>query len=279
MQIINRIALGTVQFGLNYGIANRVGKPTNEEIRKVFEFASRVGIKTLDTANAYGNAEEVIGCFGKNEFDVVTKFLPESEKGLLNVQMESSLKNLKTERLYGCMAHRPLDVINHPHLWDELNEYKRQDKTEKIGFSFDDTNELEMVLKAKMFPDIVQVPYNYVDQRFEPFFDQLKSNGCEIHTRSVFLQGLLLMDTEMLSPYFLALKPIISSLQADFGVRLSSALLRFVLENQQIDKVVIGVQNKQQLKQTLDGLIDAPLLKKEQHSVPLHILKPSNWPQ
>lgn len=278
MQQNSRIALGTVQFGLDYGISNKEGKPTLNEVKSILDFAGSKGVTLLDTANAYGEAEEVIGRLNLNRFDVVTKFLPESQNGTIEKQFNESLRKLNTECVYGLIAHRPLDVVNNPIIWDKMNSLKDRSKVIKIGFSFNTPEEYRDVVEKSFKPDLVQIPFNYFDNRFEEIIDELKSKDCEIHVRSSFLQGLFFMDVNELPIFFTEVKPIIQGLQDSYREALASGLLKYVLGNQNIDKLVVGIQNLKQLEQIFQTLDKAPILKKLNTHIDSNILQPSLWP-
>src|SRR5690606_30981416 len=124
--------------------------------------------------------------------------------------------------------------------------YKGCNKIKKIGFSFNDLNEADKVLGAGFVPDIIQVPFNYLDRRFLPLMKALKKEGCEIHTRSTFLQGLFFCNVENLDNHFLEIKDVLVNLQ-QYGDTLPSLLLKWVLDCEFVDKVIIGVNNLQQL--------------------------------
>lgn len=279
MQDSSRIALGTVQFGLDYGISNTGGKPSIKEIEAVLNLALDSKIELLDTANAYGDAEQVIGKLNSNRFDIVTKFLPESQNGLFENQFRDSLHKLKTENVYGLLAHRPMDVVKHPEIWEKMNAQKSIEKVRKIGFSFDRPEEYYAIIENSFFPDIVQVPLNYYDYRFAGIIEELKSNGCEIHVRSAFLQGLFFSNTTKLPSFFDEVKELIAELQKEHGIYLAAALLQFVLDNKFVDKVVIGVLSTHQLQNILDSLVNAPKLRNFNNKINHKILQPSLWPK
>lgn len=279
MHDATRLALGTVQFGLNYGISNFDGKPTIAEIDAILNLALENKIELLDTANAYGLAEEVIGELNAKRFDLVTKFSPESEKGLFENQFQESLNKLKVDNVYGLLAHRPMDVVEHPEIWDKMNSQKYNQKVKKIGFSFNSPEEYYVVIKKSFYPDIVQVPFNYFDGRFIDIIEELKYKGCEIHVRSAFLQGLFFANINQLPSFFDEVRELIAKLQKEYDKYLASALIRFVLDNKFIDKVVIGVQNRNQLQNVLDSLMNTPKLRKLEKKINHKILQPYFWPK
>ena len=275
----SKLALGTVQFGLEYGISNSDGKPPLQEIEAILKLTLESKIDLLDTANSYGEAEHIIGLLNANRFHIVTKFLPESQNGIFENQFQDSLNKLKTEHVYGLLAHRPMDVVNNPEIWDKMILQKGNQKVKKIGFSFESPEEYYAVISRSFYPDIVQVPFNYFDDRFSDIIKELKSNGCEIHVRSAFLQGLFFANTSQLSNFFNEVKELIIELQKEYKTSLAAALLLFILDNKFIDKVVIGIQNREQLQNILDSVVIAPKLKILDRRINHIILQPSLWPK
>jgi len=279
MNSINKIGLGTVQFGIPYGISNKYGQTSELEVSSILKKAREVGINTLDTANAYGASERVLGQNKIADFKIVSKFLRQHPSQTISDILKESLTNLNITALYGYMAHRPMDVVENPILWNELNRLKQNGIIQKIGFSFNEIFEIEEVLKLGFTPDIIQVPYNYFDNRFEKYMQELKSKGCEIHTRSAFLQGLFFVEINGLSSFFDEIKPIIEGLQKTIE-DLPTALLQFCINKPFIDKVIFGVNTIDQFKSNIQGISKnlSPLpinTKKINES----ILIPSKWPK
>lgn len=272
-----KIGLGTVQFGTQYGISNRSGKTPAGEVSKVLKLARQNSITLIDTASAYGDAEKVLGQNDLSSFRIVSKFLPPVENETVSVQLKQSLRDLGVESLYGYLAHRPVHLADHLSLWEELKSFKEKGLVEKIGFSLNTPEELKNLLQKNVFPDLVQVPFNYFDRRFNDLMIELKKKGCEIHTRSAFLQGLFFMDIEQLDPYFSELIPLLDDLQGKIG-NLQGALLNFVLEQPFIDTLVMGVENSDQFIENLESITKADTLPKLEKDLPATILTPSNWP-
>ncbi|MDT0677452.1 aldo/keto reductase [Autumnicola musiva] len=270
--------MGTVQFGLPYGISNTEGKTSSEEVKKILDLASSNKIGILDTASAYGNAEEVIGRELIKDFKIVSKFMPPSAGERILEQLEQSLKRLHLSSLYAYLAHRPLELLEYPEQWDELRSFKSTGKVEKIGFSLNEPEELELLLNANFIPDLVQVPYNYFDRRFEAFFKDLKNNDCEIHSRSTFLQGLFFTKLNELDNFFEEVKPLLYQLQKQKD-SLPGMLLKFVLENPFIDKVILGVESEQQLAQNLESIKGSFKMIELKQDISDKILIPSRWPK
>jgi aryl-alcohol dehydrogenase-like predicted oxidoreductase len=279
MNLKAKIGLGTVQFGIDYGISNENGKTPKEEVKRILDLAEDEGIDTLDTAIAYGDSENVLGAIGVDKFKIISKFLPEPDYNFsLEDQLKKTLGNLKTESLYGYLAHRPLDLLNNSDQWKLLNMFKDEGVINKIGFSLNEPTELEQLLGKNMTPDLVQVPFNYFDRRFQKAIKELHSEGCEIHTRSAFLQGLFFKDPETLSSHFEEVKKIILELKNSTEY-LASTLLCYVLEKPFIDKVIIGVETKDQLLNNLNHLSVANSLSEIKFKISEKILNPSRWPK
>lgn len=273
----HKLALGTVQFGLPYGISNTQGQTPFEEVQNILNFAHQMGILTLDTAYAYGDAEEILGKLNRNRFDIITKFLPEKDEETIQFQFQASLTKLKTSQVYGYLAHRPLDLVNNPHVWEYLNDLKYKHKVKKIGFSLNEPLEFYKLLEKGFIPDLVQIPFNYFDHRFIEIAKELKNANCEIHTRSTFLQGLFFMDTTQLSSHFDPVKPWIADLQRTYPTNLADALLRYVLSFHWIDKVVLGVQNLAQLRNNISLKNNSSKLALFTEKIDDLILQPSKW--
>ncbi len=271
----SKIGLGTAQFGLNYGIANATGKVKSIDATNMLKSASELGIDLIDTAAAYGNSEEVIGECSSNSFNIISKWGSSPETTL-----SKTLDFLKTEQIYGWLAHDIREIINHPQNWDSMEEQKRNGFVKKIGFSIYEPKQLETLLNQKYIPDLIQIPFNYFDRRFEPWLEELKGLGCEIHTRSTFLQGLFFVNYNELDPFFDPIRNWMMKFQLvnKDNVARVSALLSYVFSFSQIDKVILGLDNLTQLNDLTKALVfncdvDVPLLS----NIPGEILNPSKW--
>ena len=248
---LSKIALGTVQFGLDYGVSNELGKPDKSAVKEILDFALENNITTLDTASAYGDSESVLGDYGIDNFQIVTKFLPQDiEKGIEN-SLQESLTKLQTKAIYGYLAHRAdsIDV----NTWSFLNELKESGQVKKIGYSLQSVDEFDRAYEKGFLPDLIQVPFNLLDNRFKELCIDLSEKGVEIHTRSTFLQGLFFLKEEELSN-FQEVKQLILELQEQHHNNLAQFLLSYVMNQDFIDKVVIGVQSKKQLSQNISAL-------------------------
>ena len=275
----SKIGLGSVQFGLPYGISNQTGQTPIEEVSRIFDLAFAEGIRIVDTASGYGTSESVIGMLNDNRFSIVSKFGPSSSFEDIRQQLENSLSALKAKSLYGYLAHRPLDLLENSIVWLELQKLKRENKISKIGFSLNAPDEYYQLKAAGMQPDLVQVPFNYFDSRFREVLIELKANGCEVHTRSTFLQGLFFTDVEKLSPFFDEFKPNLQYLHKTYTNQLEGALLNYVLQQDFIDVVIMGVENAAQLTANLESIAVAPELKPLTVSFSDKLVMPMHWPK
>ena len=283
-----RLALGTAQFGVRYGIANKAGQVSCREAASIIALASEGGVDTLDTAIAYGRSEARLGNIGVHSFKVVSK-LPAVPKGCQHIaswvrnEIANSLKRLNIESLYGLLLHTPRQLMSAvgPQLFDALRQLKSEGKISKLGVSIYSPNELrEMVSR---FPiDIVQAPLNIVDRRFlkSGWIKRLKDQGIEIHSRSTFLQGLLLMPQapEKFSRWNELWNRWGRWLETNRTTALQ-ACLAYPLSIQEIDRVVVGVDATSHLEKILDAsndinLIEYPDLSSDDES----LINPSYWP-
>lgn len=275
---VSKLGLGTVQFGLPYGINNTNGQTSAEEVSRILQSATEHGIHVLDTASAYGNAEAVLGKNDLTKFTIVSKYITPSPGKSIEQQLQQSLTHLQVEKLYGYLAHRPAEILSDKNQWKTLKDLQQKGMIEKIGFSLNTPEELKELLNKNFMPDLIQVPYNYFDNRFESMMKELKEKGCEIHTRSAFLQGLFFKDIHTLPSFFDIVKPLIKRVQQQTH-NISGALLHFVVAKPFIDKVIIGVENAEQLLINIRDMKLGIELDKNTINIPEQILMPSNWPK
>lgn len=270
MNVPSKLALGTVQFGLDYGVANVTGQIQNNQAGEILSRASDYGMDTLDTAIAYGNSEMVLGAHCMQSWKVVSK-LPPVPNSCSDVhewvkeQTLSSLKRLGIKKLYGLLLHCPTQLHENvgPSLHEALLGLKADGLVNKIGVSVYETQELAEIF-AKYNYDLIQAPFNILNRSLvtSGWAKHLSNAGVEIHTRSAFLQGLLLIPPEK--------RPSKFNLWANFweewdnwllstDLTATEACLRFVRGTEYIDRVVIGVDTISQLDQLFEGS-DQPLL-------------------
>ena len=281
-----KLVLGTVQFGINYGINNTSGQVPLDEVCRMLEIASEAGIKTLDTSSAYGESERVLGEALKRSnkpFNIVSKY-PKSDIGVRET-FQKSQTLLGIGGLYGYMVHHFEFYQEHPELFDEMTALKQEGKIQKVGFSLYNTEQLQYLLDRKVKFDILQFPYNIFDKQFESYMPQLVEQGVEIHTRSAFLQGLFFRDTKTLLEKLKPLKKYLDYLHIycqNRGLSVEQLALGYVLANPYVKGALIGVDNHEQLEANLK--VASVELTKEDieyiHNIDIiedWLLNPVNW--
>jgi uncharacterized protein len=255
---MSKLALGTVQFGLDYGINNSRGRVPKDEVFAILNRARQAGIDTLDTAYGYGESEAVLGEYlrGKNNDHKIISKLPKGKAAELKDVPADSLKRLGISQFYGYLLHDLNSFIADPSLWALLQKLKQEGLAKKIGFSLYYPAEVDQLLEQGIKFDLVQVPYNIFDRRFEDKFAQLKKLGVEVHVRSVFLQGLAFKAPQNLPETLRPLAPRLEKLRAlseRSGLSLPELCLGFVLANDSIDKVVVGVDGLDNLNEIINS--------------------------
>jgi aryl-alcohol dehydrogenase-like predicted oxidoreductase len=249
----DKLILGTVQFGLNYGINNAQGKPEKENVFQILSYAYESGIRYLDTAELYGNAHDLIGEFHKlnpaKKFEIITKFPHEFESSL-DDKIYTYLDQLGVSHLHAILFHSYDSYVKHR---SELNG--KINKVVKIGVSVYTNAQMEDVINDANI-DIIQLPFNLFDNKNlrGEFLKKAKEKNKIIHTRSAFLQGLFFMKKD--SPNKIRAKlekelNIIFDISLKYSISLGSLALNYCLRQPNIDGVLIGVDSLAQLKENI----------------------------
>lgn len=293
------LCLGTVQFGMKYGINNQIGRqPARDESFEMLDYAVEHGIDTIDTAAAYGEAEEIIGsyirgCGKEHKLKVISKLRPNVIDGrkpaekIVAEECKNSLRHLSVEQLEGYLLHTP-EYIYQEEILAALVDLKKEGYARNIGVSIYDLKEGYAAIDTGVV-DYIQLPYSILDQRGikEGFISAAKRGGIKIFTRSAFLQGLFMMEPGLVPghlqkavPYLEKIEKILQRYEADK----ISAILQFVKQERQIDYLVFGVEKIEQLKEDIwkADRADVPeeclqQLKKEINNVAQAIIFPSLW--
>lgn len=259
-----KLGLGTVQWGLNYGISNHRGMTSSDEVASILVAARSNSVSVLDTASLYGSAEVTLGANRLDSFNVVTKtprfstsLIEEDQAKELISTFECSLKNLGLENIYGLLAHHADDLLveGGERLIKAMQQLKEKGKVDRIGVSIYDGSQIERVLKL-FKPDLVQLPLNVFDQRLirGGHLQRLKDSGVEIHVRSVFLQGLLLMPLDSLPIYFEPIRHLLCRWHErvqERGMSNAQAALSFVRDIPEVDVVLVGIESTDQLMECI----------------------------
>ncbi len=281
-----KIALGSVQFGIQYGINNQTGIPSDEQVNEILNVAKANHIRLIDTASAYGNAEERLGSLSGGKFEFVSKFQAVQSPAELEKACFTTLYQLKVDSLYGYMAHQTNFILQQPDSWKVLEDLKQRGKIQKIGYSLYYPDQLKQLLDLNCIPDIVQLPYSLLDRKFEESLIDLASLHTEVHVRSVFLQGLYLMDPLQFPERMSSLRSAIEQLGEiciKYQIQMSALALSFAMHHPGIGKVVMGVDTAHQLKQNLDAILPIELMEEVREQIlsitvtQPEILNPANW--
>lgn len=256
MNLVNKLVLGTAQFGMDYGVNNSRGQVTPVEVNQILIESGNAGLQFIDTAYGYGNSEDVLGtspALHSNVFKIISKYAAE---GLSPIeQYSASLSRLKVDKLYAYMVHNFPTYNENQEIWEEFRALKEEGRVERIGFSLYSQNELEYLLEHNLGIDIVQVPYNILDRQFEKWFPVLHEKGIEVHTRSAFLQGLFFKKPETFSGNITPLAKYVNSIQKyciDNDIQIQDLALGYVLSSL-ADGVLIGVDSLNQLRNNISS--------------------------
>lgn len=288
---LHRFALGTVQFGMAYGIANAAGQPSRAQSRSIVEEARKLGVGLLDTAVAYGDSESCLGELDTRDLQVVTKLpsLPDSVDSIdrwVTDQIQGSLSRLRRKSLYGLLLHRPEDVLGArgTELKRALLQPLNEGVVRKLGVSIYDPEQLEALIAA-MPVALVQAPFNILDRRLSTsgWLGRLRDNGIEVHTRSMLLQGLLAMEASALDGRFAPWIDLLRSwrdwLRAN-SLQASEACVRFVMNEQRINRFVVGCDNVSQLQEIAFFAKQSPIsVPANISSNDVNLLNPARWPK
>lgn len=290
--MINKLILGTVQLGLDYGINNQFGKPSVTEAFEILNCAYDNGIRILDTAEAYGNSQEVIGAFHKKHpnksFKIITKLASTHslKKNKVIDNIETDCKILEVSKLHGYMFHNFDSFKKNESFYEELLKAKSKGLIDKAGISLYKNEELEEIIEKYSEFDFVQIPFNLLDNasKRQTILKKAKANGMEVHTRSVFLQGLFFKNKNMLPESLLGLKEhlsILDTLKLKNDISTDALALQYTLQKEYIDYVLIGVEDASQLISNINTCKEN---KKIPHSIidgihvkDIRLLNPSNW--
>jgi aryl-alcohol dehydrogenase-like predicted oxidoreductase len=289
--------LGTVQFGLNYGIANKAGQPSLANVRDILACAYEGGVNALDTAAAYGESEEVLGK-ALSELKIADKMIIEtkvahlapeysSAKAVDEVVEESvvrSLKRLRLERLPICLFHAE---ENYQYI-ESLLKLKDKGLVEHVGSSVMTPAATRKILESG-YAQAIQVPTNILDHRFidEGIFSLAKKLKAAVFVRSIYLQGLILMPENEILPELKDVIPVrrkLESLAAEAGMSLAELAVRYVLAIDGAGCVLVGVDTVDQMRENITmfskGPLDQELMNAVTQAVPTLsdvILMPNKW--
>jgi aryl-alcohol dehydrogenase-like predicted oxidoreductase len=295
MKPLSRICLGSAQFGSAYGVSNRSGPPCEAEVAAVLQQAASAGIGYLDTAANYGGAESLIGRHlpSGHKLRIVTKLPPVPEEKVGRGQarawidaIEGSIDRMRVDQVYAVLVHHAVDLAKpgSENLVEALYEARSRGLTQRVGASIYDAAEIALV-RSRFRMNVIQLPLNVLDRRLAASGElaKLRVEGVEIHARSIFLQGLLLMDPDSLPGYFASLRGPLAEMHQSWdrrGMSPLAACLAFALR-QDVDVVVVGVNRVAELAEIVAAVEGLDMVFSDFGSAPTvdpMYLNPARWP-
>ncbi len=283
-----KLSIGTAQFGFLYGICNKNGIVNKREVKKIFNYCKLKKITSIDTAQGYGKSHTILGSMNLKKFQITTKILIDKKIGNKNleeyviIEINKILKQLNTKKIHAVLIHNPNQLKNNfgRNFYEVLKKLKRRKKVDKIGVSVYSKKELNYVIKNYDI-DVVNLPLSVGNQEFyqKNYLLNIKKKNIEIQARSIFLQGLLLSSYSKLpkkfrnNNFFLEWFKWLkinnyNSLDLSLG---------FIKSIKYIDKIVVGVDNLDQLKMIVKTYNKRLNFKFKYFSQPSILRKPSKW--
>jgi aryl-alcohol dehydrogenase-like predicted oxidoreductase len=286
--LLKKIVLGSVQFGEKYGISNVSGQTSIHQVYKILDYALINSINTIDTAPSYGGSEEIIGNILNDKWKIITKTKysnGEVEFEEIVSNFNESLKKLKVDSVHGLLVHNGDQLLGKDGelIFSAMKKLKDLGVVDKIGVSVYDSIQIKKIIN-KFEIDIIQLPFNIFDQRLlkDGTLHDLKNKNIEIHARSIFLQGLLLMDIKSIPAYF---NPILDTLKKYhtearyLSMTNLEFALSFVNSVKEIDCLVIGVETLKHLEDMVNSsFLDLDVEKFKSLAIyDKKFINPSNW--
>ncbi len=288
---MTQLIIGTAQFGMNYGIANSTGQPSEKTVRRIIECAIENEVFYYDTAISYGSSEEVLGKIFyelgiHQQVKVFTK-IPKRAKTDLQVSIDDSVKKsidrLKTHQLFGLLLHSESDYL----YLQELRKIKEVGLCKHIGASVGHNALSNSKLIKHPYLDLIQVPANLLDRRNLIPEILEKSENKQTIVRSIYLQGLFSIVPSKLSEFHQPLKPLTEKLRQiaeSFGIGINEMALRYILTHS-LDYIVIGVESVKQFQSNLTWFRKGPLKKNIvdqinsiSYDLDFKLITPYQWP-
>ena len=287
---MSKLAIGTVQFGLDYGINSGV-KVESSEVINIINCARNNDIRLLDTAQLYGSSEQVLGDANTQDFDIVTKtrgfdqeVITEKVASFVISDLYQSLKLLKQKSLYGLLVHHGEDLLKPggEMIVNQLQILKQQGLVNKIGASAYTESQLIKIVD-RFDIDIIQLPINIIDRRLidNGLLHKIYCQGIEIHARSVFIQGLLLMTHKKRPKQFERWSNLWKFWHEwldDNKLSALEATIRYMISIPEISRVLVGVDNKDQLQNIINAVDgNLPPIPEKLSMNDADLLNPANW--
>jgi len=263
-----KYGLGTAQLGQIYGISSRKNIYSLSETKKliniIHKFPNKIDL--IDTAQLYGESEDLLGKVDTKSIKIITKISIDFNKGNIRNQiinkLNLSLLKLKKKKIYGLLIHNPpaLNISSISELYDILLDLKENKIIGNFGLSIYDPSDLELYLKNYNF-DIIQGPFNIIDQRLknDGWFDEFQKRKIKFHARSIFLQGLLLLNKNQRNIYFNKFNAFWKEWDGflnKYKVNAIDVCLNFILNEDKIHRIIVGVNSVSQMQYLIKMNID-----------------------
>ena len=284
-----KIAIGTANFGMQYGVANSQVKLSKNSVAEILGLAKSLGVTCLDTANAYGESQNALGEFGVRDWRVVSKIssIPrdcEDVRSFVRAEIDLILTSLNLSEFDTVLVHNPKDLMGNVSeiVYEELQKAKSRGQVEKIGVSIYDPSDLESIT-SRFQLDVVQAPINVFDSRLQDsgWLDRLVSMGVEVHARSVFLQGVLLSAIAQSNDFFKPWKTTFERWNRFAESSGTSAMMNCIKHVNSYDKVtfaVVGVDSAQNLSEVFDAFSARPQrINEDNFGVDSQLINPARW--
>lgn len=290
------LCLGTVQFGMQYGIQGGQ-RPTEDEVFKILAYAADNNVSAIDTASAYGNAEEILGKAIKNKIlnrdatFITTKCaIPSSQTQLddcytqLRNALIGSLSRLHTDHVDAFICHTPIGPQDNC-VAEAFQRLKKEGLALNVGASIYEPAEALSCIADNRF-SIIQIPFSLFDQRMKDanVLKAAASRSMIIHSRSAFVQGLILMNSNAIPDYLAGIRPYIvkfESLCRETGYSPRALALGYVKAQPEISHLVFGVDNLKQLREIITDFSTVTKinddLAKTFSKIPEELIMPNKW--
>lgn len=300
---ISKLTLGTVQLGMEYGIANKKGRPDQTESFRILQTAIDGEVNSFDTSLLYGDSEVVIGSFlssGQSSLQnpvLTTKFKIIAGNNLSNKEIEGqmygfveqSIQRLKIKKIPIYMIHNPEDMILYGDIVPKtLRKLKMEGLIGMAAVSVYTSEEVDEMLKNDIY-EAIQIPMNIIDNRLvkNDSLKHLHDTNKVVFVRSVFLQGLFFMDPVSLTGNLTdARDPLwkLAQLADKEGMSIQQLALSYIRDKEGITSLVIGAETPEQVKENI-RLMEGPFISEKAESeisslfdnIPIHILNPGLW--
>ncbi|MHB0961196.1 MAG: aldo/keto reductase [Pirellulaceae bacterium] len=297
---LSRLMLGTVQFGMPYGVANRTGQPTYDDVLAIVAAAVEGGTNCFDTAAAYGTSEVVLGRALRelgiaDRVVVVTKVRPltaaeRADSSLASRAIEQSVEDSRQRLQLDCLPvvlfHREADAKH----FDVLARLRAKGWLRFAGVSCDNRPGPATTFVAAESVAALQLPANVLDRRHQRsgVFGAAALRGVAVFVRSIYLQGLLLMCEDDIPPALCGIVPIrrhLASIANAAGMQLAELAVRFMLAQEGVTCVLVGVETVAQVRENVALVARGPLpddmlraIDSLTPEIPETLVTPALWP-